>query len=83
MVSLRRRCAVSRSEAISRHRSIGTITPVGFPSSSEMYWISVRVISASEARIEIIIPEGAYPVFTHARSTSATLQAWAMQPRGK
>ena len=41
IVSDLRRCAVSRSEAISRHNSIGTITAVGSPASLETIWMSV------------------------------------------
>lgn len=39
IVSDFRRYAVSRSEAISRHRSMGTITAVGSPSSLETIWM--------------------------------------------
>src|SRR5580658_7224811 len=35
-----RRYAVSRSEAISRHNAIGTITAVGSPASLETIWMS-------------------------------------------
>src|SRR5205809_6527207 len=46
IVSLFRRCAVSRSEAISRQRSMGTRTAVGLPFSSVTYWRSLAAIDS-------------------------------------
>ena len=43
IVSDLRRYAVSRSDSISRHNEIGTITAVGSPLSLETYWISTSI----------------------------------------
>ena len=47
MASDFRRYAVSRSDSISRHKEIGTITAVGSPPSFETYWISAPAINYS------------------------------------
>ena len=47
MASDFRRYAVSRSDSISRHKEIGTITAVGSPPSFETYWRSAPAINYS------------------------------------
>ena len=54
MASDFRRYAVSRSDSISRHKEIGTITAVGSPPSFETYWISASAIVDSLLRFSRI-----------------------------